>query len=131
MSDTLQVEILAPAKIVARVTASAIYLPAYDGEIGILPDHTAFVSELGTGELKIQGASANIYFISGGYIEVVDNKVKVLVDVCENKETIDLARAESAKKRALDRLYGNTEFDLLRAQSALTRAESRLSMISR
>jgi F-type H+-transporting ATPase subunit epsilon len=127
----LQVEILAPAKVITKINASQLQLPGIEGELGILPGHTTFVSELGTGEMTVMGSSNESFFVAGGYIEVSNDKIKVLVDVCERASNIDKDRAEKAKKRALDRLSAKVDVDLIRAQASFLRAETRLSLIGR
>ena len=73
----LQVEILAPAKVITKINASQLQLPGIEGELGILPGHTTFVSELGTGEMTVMGSSNESFFVAGGYIEVSNDKIKV------------------------------------------------------
>lgn len=124
----LQVDILSPAKIITKVKASELQLPGFEGELGILPGHTTFVSELGIGEMVVKGDQGESFFVSGGYVEVSNDKIKVLVDICERASGIDKDRAERAKKRALDRLSAKVDVDLIRAQAAFVRAEKRLGL---
>jgi F-type H+-transporting ATPase subunit epsilon len=65
--------------------------------------------------------------VAGGYLEVKDDQVTVLVDVVERPAEIDKARAEKAKQRALERM-GKAEIDSIRAQQALQRANQRLAL---
>jgi len=125
----LQVDILSPAKIVTKTKANQVQLPGINGYMGILPGHTAFVSELGIGELELDATTGKeLFFVSGGYVEVSEDNVRVLVDVCERLKDIDIDRAESAKKRAQDRLQKKIEVDMMRAQAALMRADGRLEL---
>lgn len=127
----LQVSILTPSKIVAKAVATSyLQVPGYLGYLGILPGHTSFVSELGVGELKIGQGNGDAYFVSGGYLDVNNDVVTVMVDVAEKLRDIDRNRAEEAKKRALARLDQKTDVDTLRAQAALVRAQARLDMSS-
>jgi F-type H+-transporting ATPase subunit epsilon len=81
MADTLQLEIATPEREVANVTADYVTIPGKDGYMGILPGHAALLSELGEGELSYvsSGKTAQLN-ISGGYVEVRDNHVRVLAD---------------------------------------------------
>lgn len=129
-SGALKIEILSPARVMARVTADRINVPGVNGTLGILPGHAALVSELGVGELTVAGgelAAEQVYFVAGGYVEVAGNHVTVLVDVIEKREEIDTGRAEKAKQRAIAILSAREgEVDYQRAQAALKRAEYRL-----
>jgi F-type H+-transporting ATPase subunit epsilon len=103
--------------------------------MGILPGHTRLVSELGVGELNVTGGGQDQkYFVAGGYVDVAEDNVTVLVDVVEKPADIDAERAEKAKQRALDRLNNigsKSDVDLMRAQAALSRAEGRLAIVGR
>ncbi len=128
----LQVNILSPAKTYAKVpSAQQVYVPGALGYLGILPGHARLVTELGTGEMVIDAAGGKqIYFVSGGYIDVSNDTVTVLADTIERQADIDVARAEKAKARALDQLSKKTEVDVARAQAALLRANKRLLTVS-
>jgi F-type H+-transporting ATPase subunit epsilon len=84
MADTLQLEIATPERQVASVSADSVQIPGKDGYLGILPGHAALLSELGQGELSYAiGAKTEKVTISGGYVEVRDNHVRVLADRVE------------------------------------------------
>lgn len=124
----LEVEILAPDRPIAEVSSTAVTIPGVKGYLTVLPDHAAMVSEVDVGELIVAKSSGELkYFISGGYVEVEDNKLKVLADVIEIPEDIDVERAKKAYDRALERLgLKSSDVDRARAQSALRRAQSRM-----
>jgi F-type H+-transporting ATPase subunit epsilon len=135
----LQVSILSPAKVVTRTKATAVQIPGALGYMGILPGHARLISEIGIGELTLEGVVATeggaggggkqSYFVAGGYVDVGDDKVTILVDVVERTADIDVARAEKSKQRALERLESNeTAIDLARTQASLARAQQRLAM---
>ncbi len=134
MSTTqeMNVELVSPAKSLAKVKASKLQIPGRDGYLGILPGHAALVTELGLGELRIESPSMQPmrFFVNGGYMEVVNDQVIVLVDVAEAVGEVDVARAERARQRAMERLASREEsIDFARAQMALTRANARLAFI--
>ena len=91
----LQVSVLTPSKIVAKASTTYLQVPGYDGYLGILPGHTSFVTELGVGELKIGEGDKEVYFVSGGYLDVNNDKVTVMADVAEPLPQIDRKRAEA------------------------------------
>jgi F-type H+-transporting ATPase subunit epsilon len=83
---------------------------------------------LAPGELIVRKEGDEQYMvISGGFMEVMPEKVIVLADACERSDEIDLERATAAKQRAEDRLKGmTTELDQSRAEAALRRSIARL-----
>ena len=58
--------------------ADAVVAPAYDGEVGILPNHAPFMTLLGEGTLTVRRAdSVQRFVVQGGFLQVVDNRVRV------------------------------------------------------
>ncbi len=81
MADLLQVEIATPERLVASASADSAQIPGKEGYMGILPGHAALLSELGDGELSFTLSGATERFkVSGGYVEIRDNRVRVLAD---------------------------------------------------
>ena len=84
MADLLEVEIATPEKLVTRQQAETVGIPGKDGYMGILPGHAALLSELGDGTVSIAtGTRTDNYHVSGGYVEVRDNHVRVLADTAD------------------------------------------------
>lgn len=130
-SDTLYVEVVTAERKLFSGEATMVEVPGADGQLGILPHHAALLSTLKAGALEIRtGSGEEIFFVSGGFLEVSDNRVTVLADTGENAESIDEARAAEARRRAEERLLeirSNTE--RAEAQAALQRALSRLRVV--
>jgi F-type H+-transporting ATPase subunit epsilon len=81
MAQHFQIEIATPEKLLVNQKAESAQIPGKDGYMGILPDHAALLSELGEGELSFtSGGKTEKFTISGGYVEVRDNHVRVLAD---------------------------------------------------
>ncbi|MGH9801506.1 MAG: F0F1 ATP synthase subunit epsilon [Blastocatellia bacterium] len=130
MADKLNLEIITPERLVLRESVDEVVVPGLDGELGILPDHTALISQLKTGLLTYRqgGASSQIH-VSGGFVEVQADSVAVLSDVAERPEEIDLQRAERARERAEKRLKSQgDDFDFRRAELKLERAMIRIQL---
>ena len=61
--------------------ADAVVAPAFDGEVGILPNHAPFTTLLGQGTLTVrQGTTVNRFRVRGGFLQVVDNRVRVVAE---------------------------------------------------
>ena len=130
MADTFQLEIATPERLLVQENVQEAQIPAANGMIGILPEHAPLLSELGTGELSYTSADGRrTIVIAGGWVQVLHNHVRVLADRAERADEIDLARAESALKRAQERLNQSTggNIDVGRALNAMKRAEARLA----
>lgn len=61
--------------------ADSVIAPAYDGEVGILPNHAPFMTLLGAGTLTIRrSGSVKRFAVQGGFLQVVDNRVRVVAE---------------------------------------------------
>jgi len=81
MADTFQIEVVTPEKLVVDQQAEFAEIPGKDGYLGVLAGHAALLGELGEGALKITtGGQTREITVSGGYVEVRDNHVRVLAD---------------------------------------------------
>ena len=112
---------------------ASVVVPALDGELGILPKHAPLVAALGSGELRVDdGAKKSRYFLDGGFVQVLNNRVTVLATDVEAVETIDRADAERrlAEARA-ERPAPGSSFEELDAHLARVRAaQKRLQLAS-
>jgi len=102
--------------------------PGVEGQLAVLPKHAPFMTMLAPGELILKRGNDEMEFaVTGGFFEVLNDKVIVLADAAERAEEIDVQRAEEARERArlaLERRE-STE-DLAAAQASLQRALIRL-----
>jgi len=78
----LKVSVISPERVLYEGEATAVVAPAYDGEVGILTGHAPMMSLLGKGSLRISGGSgtASQFQIEGGFLQVVDNNVRVVTE---------------------------------------------------
>jgi F-type H+-transporting ATPase subunit epsilon len=106
MARTLILEIVTPERIVYRQEVNMVVASAVDGEIGILPLHEPLVTVLRPGEIHARyGDDQTEYFaISGGYLQVHEDKVIVLADRAELATSIDVGRARESKQAIEQRL---------------------------
>lgn len=105
-----------------------VVLPGEAGEVGVLPRHIALITGLGIGEMRVkrEGQHARVA-VSGGFAEVLADRVTVLADAAELAADIDVQRALEARKRAEELLAKRGHrVDMARAKAALSRAQNRL-----
>lgn len=102
---SLHLEIVTPEKKVLSSTVDQVVLPGEDGELGILPDHAALVTNLRPGELTYQSKGMTVTLALGnGFAEVTQEGVVVLTDMALGEAEIDEAKVEHALHRAQDEL---------------------------
>jgi F-type H+-transporting ATPase subunit epsilon len=127
---TIDLEIMTPLKKMYSGQAESIIGTATDGLFGVLYNHAPMLAALGFGTLTLRetGGGEKVFVTSDGFFEITNNRAAVLVDTAETGATIDLARAEAAKKRAEERLErrADKDIDAVRAEAALHRAIVRI-----
>jgi F-type H+-transporting ATPase subunit epsilon len=130
MTDTFQLEIVTPEKLVMKDVAEEMQIPGKNGYLGILPGHAPLITELAVGEISYRnGGSIYRLAVAWGFAEVLPDKVTILAEIAERAEEIDVKRAAAAKERAEQRLKsGDPNVDFPRAQVALQKAETRLDV---
>ena len=102
------------------------------GDLGILPNHAPLLSDLKPGPVRVikQGGEEEIFYISGGFIEVQPNMVKVLADTATRAKDLDEAAAQEAIKAAEKALNEKgAEFDYGSAAARLAEAAAQLRTI--
>ena len=78
----LTVSVISPERVLFEGEASSVVAPGYDGELGILSGHAPLMTVLGTGVLRLEGAGAggSRFQVQGGFLQVVDNVVRVVTE---------------------------------------------------
>lgn len=99
---TIKFEIVTPERVVLRQEILQISAPTANGEITILPDHIPLVAVLRPGVIEVKRVDnvAEIMAVSGGFIEVMRDKVVILADTAEHAAELDEARIKEAQARA-------------------------------
>ena len=130
---TMTLEIITAERQLYGDEVDIVVAPGVDGQLGILPRHAPLMTMLQPGELLIRKDGADTYLIvTGGFIEVIGNKVTILADAAERSEEIDEARAATAMERARERIASHpSELELQRALTAFRRAQVRLNVVRR
>lgn len=97
----LNVEVVSAERVVFTGEADMVVAPGTMGVLGILPRHAPLLTSLNPGVLRIRrGDDEEIMAVSGGFLQVSNDRVEVLTDAAERAEEIDVARAEAARERA-------------------------------
>lgn len=127
-------EILTPSKKEFEGNILSVTVPGTVGEFQVLFNHAPIISTLEIGRIKVKTADGpeQIFAVSTGVVEVLHNKVLILVKSIEKISEIDLPRAEKSAERARQRLHEkhNSEIDASRAEAALSRALNRIKLKS-
>lgn len=77
----MHVTVISPASSMFDGEADGVIAPAFDGEVGILPNHAPFMTLLGKGTLTVRrGGTVDRFTIRGGFLQVVDNRVRVVAE---------------------------------------------------
>ena len=132
MAD-MRLEIVTAERVVYSEEVSALVAPGGAGELGILPGHAPLLTTLRPGEIRVTRDGEESYMaVSGGFMEVIGNKVTVLADTAEHADEIDLERAEAALARAEERVASAaSDQDLERALASMRRSTARLGVARR
>lgn len=115
-------------------TAQMVFAAAEMGDVGIAPRHAPLLTRLRPGEVRVRddSGSEELFFVSGGILEVQPYMVTVLADTAERAKDIDEAQAQEAKRRAEERINkAEGEVDYARAQAELAEAAARLTLLQR
>ncbi|OIO07280.1 ATP synthase F1 subunit epsilon [Candidatus Falkowbacteria bacterium CG_4_9_14_3_um_filter_36_9] len=106
-------EIVTPKRVVLKEEVMQITVPTMMGEITVLPNHIPLVASLQPGviEIKKKDGLPEVMSVSGGFIEVLKDKVVILADTAERAEEIDEKRAEEARMRAEEAKKNLKQFD--------------------
>jgi F-type H+-transporting ATPase subunit epsilon len=128
-TETIQLEVVTPERLVVNETAEYIEIPGKTGHLGVLPGHAPLITELAVGEISYRtGNVTKRLAVAWGFAEVLQNKVTILAETAEKAEEIDTARAEAAKKKAEAELQKAGPEGDKDAQAALQRATTRLEV---
>jgi len=105
MASTIRLELVTPERLLLSDEVDEVVLPGYEGEFGVLPEHTQLLAILNVGMLWYRkGSAINKIALGGGFAEVTHDRIVVMADTAERADEIDLERAQRARDRAEARL---------------------------
>ena len=130
---TLRLEIATAERLVYAEDVDVVVAPGIDGELAVLPSHAPLLTELKPGELRVvKGGEESLIALSGGFMEVMGDKVAILADTAEHSDEIDLDRAEAALAQARNEISSaQSSMDLERAMVSMRRSQARLRVAGR
>ncbi len=129
MTQKLTLSIVTPEKQLVSEEVDQVNVPGTEGDLGILHDHAPILTLLRSGQLSYEKEGETVVLVvSGGYLEVTDNRVTVLAETGEFLHEIDRERAERAQAEAEKRLgqADISEEEYVETQKKLFRAIARL-----
>ncbi len=128
---TLTVRVVAPDKTVWDATAEEVILPSTTGQLGILSGHAPLLTALDTAVMRVRTSDNRDWVaiaLMGGFAEVENNEVTILVNGAERGDTINLDSARTAYTQAeakLNQLANATRQEQISANQAFKRARAR------
>lgn len=133
MAENIKIEVVTPEKSVVSEEAQIVMAPGSLGEFGVLIGHTPFFTTLKVGIIRYKDIKGEerFVFVNGGFAEALPDRVTVLAESAERRRDIDVERAESALKRAQERLEmagAREDIDFIRVRTALERAMQRIKL---
>ena len=133
MADTIQLEIVTPERLVLETGVESVQVPGLGGELGILPGHSALISQLKPAGLLsyVEGGVTSQILVGDGFVEVMPDRVKILAESAERPNEIDIERSLRAKERAeklLAQASGDPSIDAAAAHSELEIANTRIEV---
>lgn len=130
----LSLQIVTPERVLFEESdVSSVTITGSLGEMTILPSHAPLMTELRPGPLVFRRGGEEIdVALSGGFLEVREDRVVVLADTAERSDEIDMARAEESRRRAQEQLASREgEMDIAMVMAAMERAQARLRVVER
>ncbi|MGD1856546.1 MAG: ATP synthase F1 subunit epsilon [Leptolyngbyaceae cyanobacterium] len=126
----LAVRVVAPDKTVWDAEAEEVVLPSTTGQLGILSGHAPLLTALDIGVLRVRAEKDWVAIaLMGGFAEVEDNEVTVLVNGAERGDNIDLAKAQAdytAAKSDADSVSSEDKQAVIKARKSLKKARARV-----
>lgn len=129
----IDLQIVTPERRIVQEQVDEVEIPGAEGYFGVLPGHTPLLASLAVGELWYRKGQEKFFLsVAFGFAEVLPDRVTILARIAERAEDISAERAESARKRAEERLaQPKSDLDYERARVALMKSMARLQVSTR
>lgn len=129
----ITLEVVTPERLVLSEPVDEAVLPGSEGYFGVLPGHAPLLAELGAGEIEYRkGATRGWLAVSGGFVEVLADRISVIAENGERAEEIDASRAREDRRLAEAAIQDKdaSPRDRERAEQRLRKADARLRAAS-
>lgn len=132
LPSTLTLEVVTPHGLLFRDQVDSVQAPGSEGSFGVLPGHIPMLTTLGAGEIIYrQGSETGHIVCLFGFCEVLPDRVHIMAEGGERADEVDVARAETAKKNAVERMkMVKDEAGFKEAQADYVRSVARLAAAS-
>lgn len=134
MAITMHLDIVSAEKEIFSGVVESLVASGEVGELGVVPGHAPLLTVLKPGEIRVttQGGQEEIFYVSGGMLEVQPHYTTVLADAVERAENLDEAAALAAKERAEEAIANkDSEMDYTLATTELARAVAQIRAIQK
>ena len=114
----MQLQLVSPERVLVDEQVDEVQVPGLSGYMGVMPGHAPLLSELMPGGVLSykKGGTEKVIAVFGGFVEVSDDRVRILADAAERKEDINLEKARAELSKATD------ETEKARAQAKIDAA---------
>ena len=131
--SNFELEIVTPLGVINHGSVNYMRCPGLDGLFGVMANHQEGMFAIDIGEVKISSDNSCQYLATGGgFAEIINGKVKLLVESIEASSEINMDRAKKSLERAQKRKQENSQnIDMARVESAILRAINRLKISKR
>lgn len=129
MAHTIKCDIVSASEAIYSGTVSMLVAHGVQGDLGILPGHAPLLTQLSPGPVRVvkEDGEEEVYYVSGGMLEVQPTLVTILADTAIRAHDVDEAAAEQARKAALEALSNQkSEMDTSAALASLAEAAAQL-----
>ena len=122
MESTISFDLVSPEQLVFNDKAGMIIVPATEGDIGVLPGHSKFLSSLRPGRVMVYGEDKHLlqsFFVSGGFVEINPEKCIVLAEEVEEMNALDKGTIEQQVRELENETSDESKLQYLIAQSKI------------
>jgi F-type H+-transporting ATPase subunit epsilon len=119
MGITTRLEIATPEGVAYSSDVEMVTLPGVEGQLGVLPQHVRFITQMVPGEMIIRKDGHDDFFaVGGGLVEATNERVSIVTSMAIHAENIDEAAVEEARQRATARLNEKISAEEIAATNA-------------
>ena len=126
MESTITYDLVSTEQLVFNDKAGMIIVPATEGDIGVLPGHSKFLSSLRPGRVMVYGEDKHLlqsFFVSGGFVEINPEKCIVLAEEVSEMSSLDKATIETQIKKLENETNSESKHEYLIAKSKIQALE--------